>query len=243
MTIITLSALAARKHPPDPPVSAVVQNKTDSSITIQWSPPDSDRPVPIKGYIVERRKVGTQTWQRCNAGETIITTEITICNFTEEASYQFRISAMNDFGQSPYLEVPGSFYLGKADVSVAFFIHGYLPLLHSFKCSFLLRLVWSLPPEPTAEIRKGLMNSTAVSGEEFSVSVELSAVCSGFWSLNGRLLRSGADYLITRAKTTHTLLIRVVTMEMNGAEVKFVGGGSQSSCILSVKGMHLIIAS
>lgn len=116
--IITPYALAARKHPPDPPVDAVVQNKTDSSITIQWSPPDSVRPVPIKGYSVERRKVGTQTWQRCNAGETIVSTEINICNFTEEASYQFRISAMNDFGQSPYLEVPGSFYLGKTDVSV-----------------------------------------------------------------------------------------------------------------------------
>ncbi|XP_023259573.1 obscurin [Seriola lalandi dorsalis] len=199
-TSTRFSVTAARKHPPDPPVDAVVQNKTDSSITIQWSPPDSDRPVPIKGYHVERRKVGTQTWQRCNAGETIVSTEITIRNFTEEASYQFRISATNDFGQSPYLEVPGSFYL-----------------------------------EPTAEIRKGLMNSSAISGEEFSLSVELSAVCSGFWSLSGRLLRSGADYLITRSKNTHTLLIRVVTMEMNGAEVKFVGGGSQSSCILSVK--------
>ncbi|XP_070829419.1 obscurin [Chaetodon trifascialis] len=199
-TSTRFSVTAARKHPPDPPVDAVVQNKTDSTITIQWSPPDSDRPVPIKGYSVERRKVGTQTWQRCKAEETIVSTQITICNFTEEASYQFRISAMNDFGQSPYLEVPGSYYL-----------------------------------EPTAEIRKGLMNCTAVTGEEFSISVELSAVCSGFWSLSGRLLRSGADYLITRSKNTHTLLIRCVTIEMNGAEVKFVGGGSQSSCIISVK--------
>nr|XP_033505672.1 obscurin isoform X16 [Epinephelus lanceolatus] len=199
-TSTRFTVTAARKHPPDPPVDAVVQNKTDSSITIRWSPPDSDRPVPIKGYIVERRKVGTQTWQRCNPGETIVSTEIIICNFTEEATYQFRISAMNDFGQSPYLEVPGTFYL-----------------------------------EPSAEIRRGLTNSAAVSGEEFSISVELSAVCSGFWSLNGRLLRSGADYLITRSKNTHTLLIRVVTMEMNGNEIKFVGGGSQSSCILSVK--------
>lgn len=81
------------------------------------------------------------------------------------------------------------------------------------------------------------MNGTAVAGEEFSISVELSAVCSGFWSINGRLLRSGADYLITRSKNTHTLLIRIVTFEMDKAEVKFVGGGSQSSCILSVKGM------
>ncbi|XP_069366649.1 obscurin isoform X49 [Paralichthys olivaceus] len=199
-TSTRFTVTAARKHPPDPPVDAVVLNKTDSSITIRWSPPDSDRPVPIKCYIVERRKVGTQTWQRCNAGETIVSTEITACNFTEEASFQFRISAMNDFGQSPHLEVPGSFYL-----------------------------------EPTAEIRKGLINSTAISGEEFSVAIELSAVCSGFWYINGRLLRSGAEYLITRSKTTHTLLIRVMTMEMNGAEVKFVGGGSQSSCILSVK--------
>lgn len=99
-------------------------------------------------------------------------------------------------------------------------------------------LIHPLSPEPSAEIRKGLTNSAAFSGEEFSISVELSAVCSSFWSINGRLLRSGADYLITRSKNTHTLLIRDVTMEMNGAELKFVGGGSQSSCILSVKGMH-----
>ncbi|XP_019734410.1 obscurin isoform X5 [Hippocampus comes] len=199
-TSTRFSVTAARKHPPDPPVDAVVQNKTDSSITLQWSPPDSGRPVPIKSYIVERRKVGTQTWQRCNVGETILSTEITISNFTEEATFQFRISAINDFGQSDYLEVPGSFYL-----------------------------------EPTAEITKGLADSTAVSGEEFSISVELSGVCSGFWSLNGRLLRSGGDYLITRSKNVHTLLIREATLDMNGTEVKFVGGGSQSSCILAVK--------
>lgn len=130
MTIF-LPLLAARKHPPDPPVDAVVQNKTDSSITIQWSPPDSDRPVPIKGYFVERRKVGTQTWQRCNAGETVVSAELTISNFSEEASYQFRISATNDFGQSPYLEVPGTFYLGKAGVYL-------LLLLHAFECSCLM---------------------------------------------------------------------------------------------------------
>ncbi|KAM9789384.1 obscurin [Neosynchiropus ocellatus] len=199
-TSTRFTVTAARKHPPDPPVDAVVQNKTASSLTLHWCPPDSDRPVPIKGYMVERRKVGTQTWQRCNAGEAVVSTELTISNFTEEASYQFRLSAVNDFGQSPYLEVPGSFYL-----------------------------------EPTAEVKKGLSNSSAVAGEELSISVELSAVCSGFWSLNERLLRSGGDYLITRSKNTHTLLIRVVSVDMNGATVKFSGGGSQSTCTLTVK--------
>ncbi|CAB1317345.1 unnamed protein product [Coregonus sp. 'balchen'] len=199
-TSTRFSVTAARKHPPDPPIDVVVRNKSDSSITLHWSPPDSDRPVPIKGYMVERRKVGAQTWQRCNGMEISPFTEITIQNITEEASYQFRISAANDYGQSQYMEVPGTFYL-----------------------------------EPSAEVKTGLMNSTFISGEEASLSVDLSAVCSGFWSINGRLLRSGADYLITRQKTTHTLTIRTVLMEMNGAVVKFVGGGSESTCILKVK--------
>nr|XP_029479284.1 LOW QUALITY PROTEIN: obscurin-like [Oncorhynchus nerka] len=199
-TSTRFSVAAARKHPPDPPIDVVVRSKTDSSITLHWSPPDSDRPVPIKGYMVERRKVGAQTWQRCNGMEVSPFTEITIQNITEEASYQFRISAVNDYGQSQYMEVPGTFYL-----------------------------------EPSAEVKTGLMNSTAISGEEASLSVDLSAVCSGSWSINGRLLRSGADYLITRQKTTHTLTIRTVSMEMKGATVKFVGGGSESTCILHVK--------
>uniref|UniRef100_A0A674F057 Obscurin, cytoskeletal calmodulin and titin-interacting RhoGEF b n=1 Tax=Salmo trutta TaxID=8032 RepID=A0A674F057_SALTR len=190
----TRFSVAGEKHPPDPPIDVVVRNKTDSSITLHWSPPDSDRPVPIKGYMVERRKVGAQTWQRCNGMEISPFTEITIQNITEEASYQFRISAVNDYGQSQYMEVPGTFYL-----------------------------------EPSAEVKTGLMNSTAISGEEASLSVDLSAVCSGFWSINGRLLRSGADYLITRQKTTHTLTIRTVLMEMNGAVIKFVGGETQQA--------------
>lgn len=137
------STTAARKHPPDPPVDAVVQNKTDSSITIQWSPPDSDRPVPIKGYIVERRKVGATTWQRCNAGVSLTSTEITVCNFAEEASYQFRISAMNDFGQSPYLDVPGSFYLGKTEVLLyrSTSLVGVLLILYLFIFFFFIIIV------------------------------------------------------------------------------------------------------
>lgn len=65
--------------------------------------------------------------------------------------------------------------------------------------------------------------------------MELSATCSGSWTLNGQLIRSGADYLITRSKTTHTLVIREVTASLDGAQVKFVGGGSESLCTLSVK--------
>ncbi|XP_076826396.1 obscurin [Brachyhypopomus gauderio] len=199
-TSTRFTVTAPRKHPPDPPVNPTTCNKTDASITLRWSRPDSERPVPINGYIVERRKVGAQTWVRVTGTEIVSSSEYTVSNVTEEGSYQFRISAVNDFGQSAYLEVPGTFYL-----------------------------------EPTASVKTGLVNCSALSGEEATFTVELSAMCSGIWTLNGLLIRSGAEYLITRSKTTHTLVIREVTTALDGAQVKFVGGGSESSCTLSVK--------
>ncbi|XP_062373266.1 obscurin isoform X2 [Sardina pilchardus] len=191
---------APRKHPPDAPIDPVVRNKTDSSITLCWSPPESDRPVPIKGYLIDRRKLGGHTWVKCNTTSTVPYTHYTVSNITEEGSYEFRISAVNDFGRSSCLDVPGTFFL-----------------------------------EPSANITQGLVNASATSGEEVTLTLELSAVCSGSWKLNNTLLRSGSDYLITRSKTTHTLLIREATVELNGAEVKFVGGGSESICTLNVK--------
>lgn len=74
--------------------------------------------MPINGYVVERRKVGAQTWVRVTGMELVSTSQYTISNITEESSYQFRISAVNDFGQSAHLEVPGTFYLGKSTFRV-----------------------------------------------------------------------------------------------------------------------------
>ncbi|XP_062847132.1 obscurin isoform X3 [Trichomycterus rosablanca] len=198
-TSTRFSVIAPRKHPPDSPVKPTVLNKTSNSITLGWSRPDSERPVPINSYIVENRKVGAKTWVRVTGTEIVSSTEYTINNITEEGSYQFRIAAINDYGQSAYLEVPGTFFL-----------------------------------EPTASVKRHLHNCSFFSGEEATFTVELSAVCSGIWFLNGQQIRSGADYLITCMRTLHTLLIREVNTALDGAQVKFVGGGSESSCFLNV---------
>lgn len=165
--------------------------------------------------------------------ELVSTSQYTISNITEESSYQFRISAVNDFGQSAYLEVPGTFYLGKPTYYKFNKRNG--PFVYFVA---LIRLCVRL--EPAASVTSGLRSCTAVTGEETTFSVELSATCSGSWMLNGQLIRSGADYLITRSKTTHTLVIREVTASLDGAQVKFVGGGSESVCTLSVKGKRTL---
>lgn len=97
-------------HPPgDPAVLA----RTKSSVTLSWSPPPhGDRAVPIDGYLVEKRRLGTYAWSRCHEAEWVATLPLTVTGVAEEGDFQFRVSAINSFGQSPYLEFPGTVHLG-----------------------------------------------------------------------------------------------------------------------------------
>ncbi|XP_041100613.1 obscurin isoform X14 [Polyodon spathula] len=199
-TSTSFSVTAPRKHPPDPPINPVVKDKTGISITLCWSPPEMDRPVPISGYLVERRKVGSQTWMRCHSSENVPSSEFTVSNLTEEGSYNFRVTAVNSFGHSSPLEFPGTFYL-----------------------------------EPKASVKTPLLDVTALAEGEATFTIELSVACSGVWLLNGKILRSGQDYLICRTKNTHTLVIRRVSEADDGAELKFMAGSTESVCRLRVK--------
>ncbi|XP_071075350.1 obscurin isoform X4 [Desmodus rotundus] len=103
---------APRKTPPQPPEAPVVMAKTESSVTLSWSPTlYGDRPVTIDGYLVEKKRLGTYSWSRCHEAEWVATPELTVACVTEEGDYQFRVSAVNSFGQSAYLEFPGTIHL------------------------------------------------------------------------------------------------------------------------------------
>uniref|UniRef100_A0ABM5GMQ0 Obscurin isoform X5 n=1 Tax=Pogona vitticeps TaxID=103695 RepID=A0ABM5GMQ0_9SAUR len=99
-----------KKPPSHPPVAPVVKNKTETSVTLAWSPPKMERPIPIDGYVVERKKLTGFTWLKCH-GSSISEMEFTVSNLPEEADYQFRVSAVNSYGQSDCLEFPGTLHL------------------------------------------------------------------------------------------------------------------------------------
>ncbi|KAM7143815.1 obscurin-like [Molossus nigricans] len=103
---------APRKPPPHAPEAPVVKAKTESSVTLSWSPPPhGDYPVTIDGYLVEKKRLGTYTWSRCHEAEWVATPELTVACMAEEGDFQFRVSAVNSFGQSSYLEFPGTVHL------------------------------------------------------------------------------------------------------------------------------------
>ncbi|XP_008592716.1 PREDICTED: obscurin-like, partial [Galeopterus variegatus] len=103
---------APRRPPLQPPVDPVVKAKTESSVTLGWfPPPHGDRPVTIDGYLVEKKRLGTYTWSRCHEAQWVAKPELTVAGGAEEGDFQFRVSAINSFGQSPYLEFPGTVHL------------------------------------------------------------------------------------------------------------------------------------
>ncbi|CAD7679772.1 unnamed protein product [Nyctereutes procyonoides] len=103
---------APRKLPLQAPEAPVVKARTECSVTLGWSPPPhGDCPVPIDGYVVEKKRLGAYTWSRCHEAEWVATQELTIANTSEEGDFQFRVSAVNSFGHSPYLEFPGTVHL------------------------------------------------------------------------------------------------------------------------------------
>uniref|UniRef100_A0A4W3HXA5 Obscurin, cytoskeletal calmodulin and titin-interacting RhoGEF b n=1 Tax=Callorhinchus milii TaxID=7868 RepID=A0A4W3HXA5_CALMI len=99
-SIVLCFSLAARKVPPYSPVNPVVKEETETSVTLAWSLPEDEPPVPVTGYIIEKKKIGSNTWTRCHS-ENVVVQEFTVRGVTEGGDYQFRISSINNFSQKP----------------------------------------------------------------------------------------------------------------------------------------------
>ncbi|XP_028934062.1 obscurin [Ornithorhynchus anatinus] len=100
-----------RKPPAHPPGHPLVRDKTETSVTLTWSPPETERPAAVDGYLVERKVLSGHTWQRCHAADPVPGPELVVSGPDEEGDYQFRVCAVNSFGRSPYLEFPGTVHL------------------------------------------------------------------------------------------------------------------------------------
>lgn len=86
---------------PSPPGNPEVKDKTKSSITLSWTPPEKDGGSPIKGYIIEVHEEGFLDWRRVNPAEKLHpSTEITVPDLKEGKKCRFRIYAVNAAGDS-----------------------------------------------------------------------------------------------------------------------------------------------
>lgn len=83
---------------PSSPRNLEVTKVTDDSITLEWSPPESNGGADIIGYPVEKRETGRTQWTRVTRVETM--TKYCVKNLLEGRSYMFRVFAENKEGLS-----------------------------------------------------------------------------------------------------------------------------------------------
>ncbi|XP_072549674.1 myosin binding protein Ca isoform X3 [Salminus brasiliensis] len=84
---------------PDPPENVHCSGVGEDTATILWEPPKFDGGVPIKGYLMERKKKGSSRWTKLNF-DIYESTEYEAKKMIEGVLYEMRVFAVNGIGVS-----------------------------------------------------------------------------------------------------------------------------------------------
>lgn len=84
---------------PSPPGKPNVVDIDSTSMTISWSPPESDGGTPITGYLIEKKDRFSPRWTKVKE-TAIMETVYTVVDLKEGTEYQFRVIAKNKVGES-----------------------------------------------------------------------------------------------------------------------------------------------
>lgn len=86
-------------EPPGAPEQPRVGKVTKNSAEVTWMRPTRDGGAQIDGYILEKRKIGEDTWSRHNDGKLVRGTSANVENLKEKDEYEFRVIAVNSAGE------------------------------------------------------------------------------------------------------------------------------------------------
>ncbi|GFU26366.1 twitchin [Trichonephila clavipes] len=87
--------------PSEPRGPLLVSNICKTGCELKWNPPDSDREPDLEGYFIEKLDPDSDLW----IPEALISdTEIDVSNLIPGKSYEFRVKAFNQMGESKPLQ-------------------------------------------------------------------------------------------------------------------------------------------
>ncbi|XP_035521440.1 immunoglobulin superfamily member 22-like [Morone saxatilis] len=87
-------------EPVAPPGSASqpqVSNVTKDTMTVSWTPPAHDGGAPVLGYMLERRKKGSNMWLQVNK-ELLTDTKFMVEGLVDDVEYEYRVTSVNRAG-------------------------------------------------------------------------------------------------------------------------------------------------
>ncbi|CAJ1076362.1 myosin binding protein Ca [Xyrichtys novacula] len=84
---------------PNPPENVKCTSVGEDSAIVTWEPPSFDGGVPVKGYLMERKKVGSSRWTKLNF-DVYESTTYEAKKMIEGVLYEMRVFAVNGIGVS-----------------------------------------------------------------------------------------------------------------------------------------------
>ncbi|KAM8823903.1 myosin binding protein Ca [Synchiropus picturatus] len=84
---------------PNPPENVKCTSVGDDCASVTWDPPSFDGGVPVKGYLMERKKIGSSRWTKLNF-DVYESTTYEAKKMIEGVLYEMRVFAVNGIGIS-----------------------------------------------------------------------------------------------------------------------------------------------
>lgn len=99
---VSASATVTVQDKPSPPEGPLeISEITKESCKLRWKAPKDDGGSPIKHYVLEKMDVTRGSWTECGQSTDLI---FKVPKLVHKKQYQFRVSAVNDLGESEPLE-------------------------------------------------------------------------------------------------------------------------------------------
>ncbi|ODN04242.1 Titin [Orchesella cincta] len=114
--------VAINVSPPSRPGRPQCLDKSDNSISLSWSAPESDGRDAIRNYILESRRSDSSSWSVVNSDFNIEETVFNVYGVEKSSQYVYRVTAENGVGRSPPSEESEVFTIQKSASSKLEFV-------------------------------------------------------------------------------------------------------------------------
>lgn len=157
--------------PPSAPGKPEAKPLSEDSVLLEWEKPSSDGGSRITGYFIEKREVGSDTWQKVNPNQPCLTNEFTVKNLIEDRKYEFRVVAQNAAGLSNPSECSAQTLVKDPNASdLPKFVSGLKKVVGTENGSFELECIVQGHPPPTVVWSKG--NKDIRDGGKYCITQE-----------------------------------------------------------------------